>query len=150
MTSFAFWIWLISGIILVLLEFLFPGFVVIFIGIASLLVAALHYFTIIDSFLHSILIWMGSSIVLLIFLRTLILRLFPSHSHTNKECTNEDKQMIGLLCEVVESITPNKPGRVRFQETTWVALTDSTTNIEVGEKVKIVGRDNTSLIVQKI
>ena len=58
--------------------------------------------------------------------------------------------MIGSLVEVVEDISKRKLGRIKHSDSTWQARTEDEVTILKGEKVKVIGRDNITWIVQKI
>lgn len=148
MNEILFKFWLILGVLCILVEFIIPGLVVIFIGLGALsVVFALHY-GFISNIQDQLLTFFITSIIYLFTLRFLILKLFPTN--TKKENINEDENVIGTVVEVCEKITPTIIGRVIHSDSTWKAKTISPNEFEVGEKVKIIGRENITWIVDKI
>lgn len=141
-------IWLGIGTFLILSEFLLPGLVMVFIGMGSLTVALALYLGYIDSLLHQLITFFLSSIFYLLTIRFFVLRFVPTDS--KKENVNEDEVVIGTIVEVVEDILIGQRGRVIHSDSSWPAKSNSEENILKGEKVKIVGRENITWIVQKI
>lgn len=66
-----------------------------------------------------------------------------------KDTVNDVEPYSGDIVEVIEAIDPNNKGRVRFQGAGWTAVSKED-QLAVGDKAKIVVRENTTLIVQKI
>ena len=141
-------IWWIIGAILVLLEFLLPGLVVVFLGLGAFVVAALLHFGLISGIFQELLAWFISSIFFLVTLRFLVMLYYPSD--TKKEDVNEDHGVIGTVVDLFEDITKNQKGRIRHSDSTWPAESENGEEIKAGEKVEIVGRDNLTWIVKKI
>lgn len=75
------------------------------------------------------------------------MRFYPSDRE--KQNIDETQAMIGKIVEVVESISSQREGRIRFGETTWKAICQGNEELTPGEKVEIVGRDNISWIVKR-
>ena len=86
-------------------------------------------------------IWAGSSVLSLVILRRRFAKIFRG-TILNPE-RDED---VGKVAEVTERITPDNPGRVRYQGTTWKAISYTET-FDPGEKVQIIKEENLTLIV---
>jgi len=147
-TIFGIGVWWIIGIILVLLEFLLPGLVVVFLGLGAFLVAALLHFGIISGISQELLAWFASSLFFLVTLRFLVIMYYPSD--TKKKDVNEDNEVIGTVVNLLEDITEKQKGRIKHRGSTWPVESENGEEIRTGEKVKIIGRDNLTWIVRKI
>lgn len=148
MNDFIFKFWLGFGIFLMIIEFLLPGLVLVFIGLGALTVVLGLHLGFIETVLEQFITFFISSIFYLLTLRFLILRFIPTS--TKKENINEDDDVVGSIVEVIVEISPGKLGRVIHSDSTWQAKANTEDTILVGEKVKIIGRDNITWIVQKI
>ena len=140
------WYWLICGVVMLLLEFIIPGLVICFFGVAALLVGGLIYF-----FPGVLLVWQ-----LLIFavagavLALLCRRLVPGGSkgtvkHQDDELDGDDS--VGAICCCKEAITPEKPGKVEYHGSFWRA--EAEVEIAAGELCIIEKRDNLTLKVRR-
>ena len=66
------------------------------------------------------------------------------------ENVHEELDIFGQEVQVIENIGPGeRKGRVAFQGTTWNALGDGS-EIVAGKTVKIICKDNISLIVEEV
>ena len=148
MNNLAFSLWLGSGIFLMAIEFLVPGLVMVFVGLGSLTVVFGMYFGYIDGILQQFITFFISSIIYLFTLRFLVLRFVPSV--TRKENIDEDEEVMGSIVEIVADINSGEFGRVEHSGSSWQARAEGDQTILKGEKVKIIGRDNITWIVQKI
>ncbi len=139
--------WIIFGLILMTGELLLPGLVVLFPGIAAITVGFLFAFGVIGSFSTGLTFWFILSIVYIVTLRWIFLRVFPSDSR--KERIMEDNDLSGKEVPVTMTITGDVPGRIRYRDTTWQAISDGDT-IEPGSKVILVSLSNNIWTVKKI
>jgi membrane protein implicated in regulation of membrane protease activity len=57
-------------------------------------------------------------------------------------------ERVGKIAVVNEEITPDSPGRVRYQGTTWKAIS-YTERFKPGDKVEIIEEEDLTLIVSK-
>ncbi len=137
-------VWTIVAVICVLLEFVIPGAIISFVGLAAGIVAIGIHFGWIESTLTAINTFLVSSIFLLLVVRTLFLRLFPGDIVIDN--VEEDEEAIGAIVEVILDISPDKPGRIRYRQSTWDGM--STDVIKQGEKAKIISRSGQCWIVQ--
>lgn len=141
-------IWGAFGIFLMLAELIIPGGIVVFLGTSAIIVAASLQFGLIASWLHAFTLFFISSIILLLMFRNLGQKMVGGDSII--ENTDENLDVFGTEVDVIETIGPgNKKGRILFQGTNWTALGDGS-EIKVGDKAKIVCRDNISYVVEKL
>ena len=139
-------VWLIIGTVFIISEVVIPGAIVIFLGIAALIVGLSLYFDFIGNWIHALTMWFIVSLVLIIALRSLVQKYVGGDSVVSN--TDEDIDAFGEIVEVIETIDAIKEGRISFRGTTWVGLASE--EIEKGSKAKIVARDNTKWIVEKV
>ena len=139
-------VWLSLGIGLILMEFIIPGGIVAFLGLAALVVAALLHFDLVTNIIYLITTWFIVSLFMIFVIRTFFMRWFPGNETIQD--TDEDLQCIGSVVTVVETITPYQEGRIRFRETTWVA--QSQFEIAPGQRAVIENRNGNKWIVKPI
>lgn len=139
--------WTGLGVLLMVAEIIIPGGIVVFLGLSSLIVAGSIQFGLIDGWVHALTLWFISSILLLLLFRNLTQKFVGGDESVDN--TDEELDLFGKLVTVSETIGPGETkGRVEYQGTSWTALGDGSI-IEAGSTVKIVCRDNISLVVEK-
>lgn len=136
--------WLISALVLIVLEFVIPGGVVVFLGLSALIVWALLAFGIIKGLYLSLIIWFISSIIMLLLLRSFFMKYFEGDSRV--QSTDEDSDAYGQTVEVIEDVNPSHPGRIYFRGSSWSAKSE--VSILKNEKATIVGRDSNTYIIK--
>jgi len=147
LTIYGIGIWWFIGLAFVLAEFFLPGLVAVFLGLGAFLVAALAHFGIITGVVQELVAWFVSSLFFLFTLRFAVIMYYPSD--TKKENVNEDDEVIGQITTLIEGITEDEKGRIRHSDSTWPVMSENGENINAGEEVEIVGRDNLTWIVKK-
>lgn len=139
-------LWLVAGSLLVLLEFLIPGLVVIFLGMGALLTAGVLYMGWITDSYWLVVFFALSSILMLATLRRLVVRFYPSDSERVE--ADEEKLVIGQKATALTTITDfDFSGRIRYSGTTWTARSMHE-EIPEGAAVEIVGRENIHFLVK--
>ena len=139
------YIWAALGLLLIGAEFFMPAFVIVFFGLGAFLTALL---TAIIPGLKSgitlqIVTWLASSGLSLFFLRRYFSKVFKGNLAPAAENENA-----GRTATVVEAITPDEPGRIRFQGTTWKAISYDE-SFEPGETVEILKEENLTFVVTR-
>jgi len=140
--------WLILGAILIGLEFVLPGFVSVFLGVAAVVTgSALGASWITDSS-QALALFLLASLFLLLVVRTLVARFLPAHVVRSE--TDETQQAIGRKVRVVESFSDASVGRISYLGTTWQARLKAgiIATIQVGKEVTIVGQENITFLVE--
>lgn len=136
-------VWGVIGLLLIASEMLIPGFTIFFFGLGAWLVAvvALFFPFLEGSFAWQVLAWVMASILSFAFLRRKFSRLFRGTL-----LNRLPPEGLGERAVVLEPITPEQAGRVRYRGTSWkaVSLTES---FETGDEVSIVGEDGITLTV---
>lgn len=135
-------VWLVAGIVLIGSEFISPNLVAGFLGAAALIVAGVRFIGL-DSLPISFLIWIATSAALTVGLRGVMRRMLPGE--TSRDNTDEELAAFGTEVEVLEACDDShQNGRIRFQGTTWPALTTGEC-IPAGARAKLVCRDKEGL-----
>ena len=133
-------VWLILVIFLAFIEVITINLVTIWFvlsGIISLIVSIY-----VDDITLQFGIFVIGGVLFLIFTRPLLSRLLV----TNKVSTNLDR-IIGMTGIVIEKISSNECGAVRVDGKVWTAYSDC--DIDIHEKVKIVGIKGAKVIVKR-
>ena len=141
------WLWLYAGAFLMLAELMAPGFVVFFFGLAAATVG-LAMFVLPDAF-HLTPTWQIAlfsffSILYLVTLRRYMKSVFLGDTD---ESTAAD-EYVGRLAKVTETVRPEAPGRVLLGDAEWTAVASE--RLDPGTEVKVVGRKNLTLEVEKV
>jgi membrane protein implicated in regulation of membrane protease activity len=141
-------VWAFLGIVLVFVEFFIPGLVIAFFGVGALIVALTTWMGITGSLISQLIVFMVSSVLLLILLRKFLKRTFLGFSKGDLATRNFNVE-VGKIVSVIEYIQPGEVGgKVRYQGTNWSA--QAAEPIAPGESVRITGCENLTLLVEKI
>ncbi|MBQ7252700.1 MAG: NfeD family protein [Kiritimatiellae bacterium] len=140
------WIWIVSGLLLVLAEFVIPGLVVCFFGAGAILTGlALMVFPGLPA-AGQLAIFLALSIALLAGVRRYLPDAFRGDE--KKRAGNPDDDAVaGEIAEVVEAVSPELPGKVAFRGTEWRAKSDEA--LAKGEWAEVVRRENLALVVKR-
>lgn len=136
-------VWALTGLLMIGSEMFMPGFVIFFFGMGAISTAFLSAIIIPvgGSLALQVLIFALSSIFSLVFLRKRFAKVFRG------SLLNPEKpQFIDQEGEVLEAITADKPGRVKFNGTSWKAVSYKET-FEPGDPVEILEQDGLTLVV---
>lgn len=135
-------IWLILGVLLLLSEFLIPGFTIFFFGVGGLITSLVVY--IIEP-LQDI-IWLQILIFALISIITLITLRKHFNTSLKGDIYKERDDYTGKTCKVIETVKKEIPGRIKYQGTTWSALSEEKT-IKKGQEAIIIGKKSDDAMV---
>ena len=138
--------WALFGLILIASEMLIPGFTIFFFGLGALLNAFLVHFLAGTGAGLQALLWLVSSLTLFVLMRTRFQKIFRG---TLILRNNNAEQNAGREAVVIEEISPEKPGRIRFQGTSWEALSYDQT-IGTGERALILRQEGMCFIVSRL
>ena len=139
-------VWAILGVLMTVSEFIVPGFVIFFFGAGALLTALLTWLLggLEGNYVFQILIWLASSSLSLALLRRYFAKSFRGSEYQGPR----DDEVIGHRVKVIEAITPDEPGRVRFRGTSWLARSYDE-SYEAGETVEILQTEGSGFVVTK-
>lgn len=138
-------VWFIFGLVVLLLEIALPGFVLAFFGIGAWIVAIILLFFDIP-FTYQLLIFLVSSILLLVILRDKFKTIFIGQKKSDDSERDSLNDFIGLIAIVKEDIIPPYSGKVELHGTDWVARSGE--KIEKGKLVEILRKESTILFVK--
>ncbi len=140
-------IWFICGVALALLEFAVPGVILIFFGLGAWVTAFTTYLGLTSSAASQILVFAGSSAILLFVLRRYIRSRFSGFVSQRQAPERNLDEFTGKTVVVLEDITPVKPGKVEFKGAPWLAESDD--SLEKGERGYIERIDGLTLKIKK-
>lgn len=141
------YIWWTIGCLLLLGEIALPGLTVFFFGVGGLVVGLLCFLFpgIAGSLNLQLLFFLGFSVGSLLLLRRSLVRVFQGAIGAGKDRMPEELK--GRRVEVVEKITPDRPGKVLLNGVAWMAESDA--EFHPGDVVEITGRESLTLRVQR-
>lgn len=145
--TFLTWIFLIGGVLLLFFEVVVPGGVALFLGLGGIVVAALRFIGLLTDPFTAVVAWALLSAGLTVALRPVALRYFGGDSITG--ITDENAETMGQSVTVIEPISADEPGRVRFRGADWDARTMEGT-LPKGAEARIVYRDNLTWVVEPV
>jgi len=138
--------WLILGVALIAAEFLIPGLVVVFLGVAALLVSAGVHFGLLEGWMQILTAWFVLSLALVLLLRGLFARFMPGERETVN--IDEDVDAFGKIVKVVRLINEDgTKARVSFRGAEWDAVSEDFP-LKPGGTARLLGRDNLVWIVE--
>ncbi|MBD3233735.1 MAG: hypothetical protein GF315_08420 [candidate division Zixibacteria bacterium] len=141
----AWYIWIIVGIILSILEIFTSGFLVINLGIGAI-IAGLVALTG-AGIKAQIIVFALSSLVVFVFIRKFAVRYLNKQkpdSYTNVEAL---KGKTGIVTAPIGGSV--KKGQVKVGGEEWSALCQDDVEVEVGERIVVTAIDGNKLIVRK-
>lgn len=136
--------WFILGFVFFLLEFIVPGFILFFFGIAAWLVAMLTLFTDI-SINTQLIVFLVSAVLTVAMFRKLLKDKLGMYRESPQILEDE---FVGKIALAETTITPNENGKVEFKGASWDAKSND--YIEAGQKVEIIETRSILLIVKTI
>jgi len=140
-------IWTLLGIVLIFSEFFIPNLVISFFGGGALITALTTWIHLTPNLPLQLLVFICSSLSLLLFLRKYLQRIFLGQLE-DKDENKKFNVEIGKVVSVVETVNPGEiGGKVKYQGTIWQAR--SSHRIEAGENAIVRGAENITLIVEK-
>ncbi len=143
----AVWFWLILGLSLIGAELLVPGLVVVFLGLAALIVAGSVAMGFVPHWIHQGTLWFTSSLGLIVALRRAATRIFPPETVVAR-VEEDDSDLFGEVVDVINAISPDHgEGRIRLRGATWTAKSIEH-SLPAGSKAKLVYRDNLVWVVE--
>jgi membrane protein implicated in regulation of membrane protease activity len=140
-------IWILIGMSLLIMEFMLPGLIIAFFGVGAIIVAIVCLITDI-SVEAQLIIFIISSVLSLLCLRSWLKGIFMGHVKGRQDMTEDIQEFIGERAVVVEKIMPKSRGKVELHGTNWTAEAD--VEIEEGTAVEVVAKDNLTLRVKTL
>ena len=136
--------WIIAGLALVIAEFVVSGLVVIFFGVAALIVGSLKYLGLLDDTTWELTLFAVLSILSLVFVR----RFFSDKLLGKEKASRGDEDSAGLIGHRATVVAPfvNGSGAVTYRGARWQAQSSQT--LEAGQIVRITQHDGLWLTVE--
>lgn len=136
-------IWAVLGILLIGAEFIVPGFVIFFFGLGALLTSAATLIIppLREALGFQALLWASLSLLSFALLRKRFSRIFKGTFGNKME-----EEAVGKPAEVIEEISPENPGRIKYQGTSWKAVSYTET-FKPGDRVRIIEKENLTFTV---
>lgn len=136
--------WIIAGLALIIAEFAVSGLVVIFFGIAAILVGSLKFVGLLDDTTWELTLFALISVLLLVFVRRVLSDKLMGKEQ--RQAGNEDSAgLIGQRATVAEPFTDGS-GIVNYRGARWQA--QSPHPLKPGQMVRIVKHDGLWLTVE--
>ena len=136
--------WIIAGLVLVIGEFVISGLVVIFFGIAALIVGSLKFLGLLDDTTWELTLFAIISLMSLIFVRRFLNDKLMGQERESEG--NEDSAgLIGQRATVAEPFN-NGTGTVNYRGARWQA--QSSQPLDAGQMVRITQHDGLWLTVE--
>ncbi|MEM9160971.1 MAG: NfeD family protein [Verrucomicrobiota bacterium] len=140
--------WFITGILLILAEFMIPGLVVVFFGVAALLVSLIAYLGWVDAFSAQLLLFVILSLTLLFSLRWLVKGWFVGDSEKASE-SDSLSDYVGNEAICLSDFSAREPyGKVEYKGAVWKAKCDS--ELSKGSRAVIRSVDGLCLQVEPL
>lgn len=138
-------LWLVTGLVLIFMEAVTPGFVIFFFGLSAITVSLLLWIFPGISHVWCVGIFLILSVVYLLALRRFVKNIFLG----DKEIEAQPKSdLVGQRTVVIEAIQPPMEGRVEVFGSRWKAIAD--TALPAGAEVEVVSQNNLTLTVKAV
>ncbi|MBN2424019.1 MAG: NfeD family protein [Calditrichaceae bacterium] len=138
-------LWFIIGLVFILLEFIMPGFIIVFFGVGAWVTSLVCLVFDIN---------LTAQLFLFIIISVLSLQIFRKYLKTRFFSDNEkigdilEDEFIGKTAIVEVPIKAGFEGRVMFKGAQWTATSEA--DIKKGAKVKIIDKESITLKVEPI
>lgn len=142
-------LWFLAGVAFLIAEFLAPGFILLFFTIGCWIVGVTVWLSDINV-TTQILIFIISSLVLLLALRNYFIKTFKGATRDNVDDRYADSK-IGKTGTVTKAISPNIAGEIKVMGSFWKAVSDI--DIKEGQSVVVESHeseDGLTLIVKPL
>ncbi len=133
-------LWLLLFIVLIIIELLTVNLTTIWFAFGSFVAYILSFF--VSDILVQTIIFLVSSIVLLIFTRPIVKKFL-----VNEEVKTNADMLIGKRCIVTKEITRNETGEVKVNGQYWTAKANK--KIKAGSEAIILSIEGVKLIVKE-
>jgi len=142
--------WFILGLAFLVVEACVPGLFILFFGLGawSAAMAALAGL----GFTAQVLVFIAMTVVSLALLRSKLKKLLAARSGRGEEADDPvvAAQYLGREVMVVAEAAPGRPTLVEFNGANWQARVEGEAPVRLGDRVRVVGRDNLTLVVARI
>ena len=137
--------WIIAGLAFVIAEFAVSGLVVIFFGIAALLVGSLKFLGLLDDTTWELTIFAATSLLLLVFVRRVLNDKLMGNERPRGEGEADSAGLVGGRATVAEAFAKGT-GTVNYRGARWQA--QCAQPLQPGDMVRITQHDGLWLTVE--
>jgi membrane protein implicated in regulation of membrane protease activity len=137
------WVWILAGLGLLVLEIVTPGLVLMFFGVAALLVGTVLWVGILMPAWATLLAFSVLSIVLLLAFRGPLMRRMGSLPGDPPRIDRLEDEVATAL----QDIAAGSVGRAELRGTTWAARNVDEISIPQGSRCRVVRVDGLTLLV---
>ncbi len=130
-------LWFLTGVLFLVLELLLPGLIVFFFGLGAWC-AALVLYLVPMSLSYQLLVFLVSSLLFLIVLRSTLKKVFWGRT-LDKDAMDSSLPLTGTG-EVIEDILPPALGKIKYSGSFWQACADQP--LSKGTVVRILDKKN--------
>ena len=141
-------LWCFIGLVMMVIEFIVPGFVIFFFGLGALIVALLCFLIPALTLNTQLIFFIIISLAMLLLLRKWFKSVFSGFRNRKDIMPKNIDSYIGETAVVVENIASKSPGKIEFHGTKWNAISDIA--LKSGERVVIIKQANLTFEVKKI
>ena len=142
-------LWFLAGLVVMFSELILPGFVMVFFGAGAWVTALAIVIGLAAGFDRQIIIWLVSSLLLLVLFRRQGQRYFKGRVTGKLHAGESIDDIKGQRVVVKNDIRPDTVGgKVEYHGTLWEAIAD--VPIKAGDVVEIVERNNLKLKVRPL
>jgi membrane protein implicated in regulation of membrane protease activity len=135
--------WAAVGLLLLILELATQSFILCFIGLGALIVAATTWMGLTDSFGSQLIVFSISSLLLMFLLRKTAKKLFAGHDDAPPDYAGEK-------VSVVKIIPAGGEGIIQYRGSDWIAFSDESQEIPAGTVVRIAAIEGIRVKVKLI
>ncbi|MDR2140309.1 MAG: NfeD family protein [Deltaproteobacteria bacterium] len=143
--------WLVVGFIFLVLEIATPGVVFVFFGLGAWLVLGLRLLFPLSVPFQVLIFIIASVAFLVMFRRYLKAIMFRQREEERVDSLSERMvadNYLGQEVDVINDISPERPGRIELNGTSWIAT--SVDSLPVGVRARVVEVVGTTVTVEKI
>jgi hypothetical protein len=136
------WMWLVGGLLLIVLEVATPsGFFILFFGLAALTVGILSRLALVEAGWLQWSLFTALSVVYLLLFRGRL------QARVQVPPPPPVDSLVGVLAIAQERVAPGVVGRVEVRGSAWSARNSSDVTLEAGQRCKVVSVDGLLLTV---
>ncbi len=136
-------VWAAVGLLLLVLELATVSFILCFIGLGALMVAATTWIGLTPSFSSQLIVFSVSSLLLLFLFRKTAKKLFAGHADAPPDYA-------GAKVPVVKIIPAGGEGTLQYRGSDWIAFSDDPQAIPAGTVVQIEAIEGIRVKVKRI
>ncbi len=141
-------IWFLAGLGLIVSEFLLPGVILVFFGLAAWIVAGLTFIGLISSAPLQLIVFAAASLVLTGSFRRVLMRSLHRDQASLPSGSDHEDEFTGKPVTVLTAFpSPGATGKVEFKGAEWNARSED--ELAPGDPAEIVSLDGITLNIRR-